>query len=303
MTATARLKGDIWAVVSALTTGCGLIASKVALRTLDPLTLNAYAFFFGSLVVLAEAILSGNLAAVFRVRVRQLLFLLFIALLFCGSLFCLMTALNLVEPATVSFLSRLELVVTLVLAGFFLRERISLAETIGLAVVVGGILVMRYGASVALSQAMALVVTSAILSGIGEVITKARIDWIDFRAFVFYRNLIMTVMFVIAGAVTGRLAWVTDGRLLLLTAAVGFFMPYWGRLGYLKAMQYITISRAVIIVQCQPFLTAALALAILGTLPPAKELAGGLLIVAGIVLMRRLENGRSKRRLRLQASE
>lgn len=290
MSVTARLKGDLWAVVSALTTACGLIASKAALRTLDPLTLNAYAFFFGSLVVLGEAVLTGNLAAAFRVTGKQLLFLFFIAVLFCGSLFCLMTALNLVEPATVSFLSRLELVVTLFLAWFFLRERVSITETIGLAVVVIGILVMRYGASVALSKAMALVVTSAMLSGIGEVITKARIDWIDFRAFVFYRNLFMTVMFVIAGAMTGRLVWVTDGRLILLTAAVGFFMPYWGRLGYLKAMQYINISRAVIIVQVQPFLTAALALVILGTLPPAKELAGGLLIVGGIVLMRLLEN-------------
>ncbi|MDD4052663.1 MAG: DMT family transporter [candidate division Zixibacteria bacterium] len=290
MPVTERMKGDLWAIVSAVTTGCGLIASKVVLRTLDPLTLNAYAFFFGSMVVLGEAVISGNLAATFRVTFRQLLFLTLLAFLFCGSLFCLMNALNLVEPATVSFLSRLELVITLILAGFFLRERISIAETIGLAVVVIGILVMRYDASVALSKAMALVVISAILSGISEVITKSRIDWIDFRAFVFYRNAIMTVLFIAAGLISGRLVWVTDYKLVLLMAVVGFFMPYWGRLGYLKAMRYIKISRAVIIVQCQPFLTAALALLILGTLPPVREMAGGLLIVGGIVLMRLLEN-------------
>jgi drug/metabolite transporter (DMT)-like permease len=284
-----RIKGDIWAVVSAVTTGGGLIASKVALRTINPLTLNAYAFFFGSMVVLGEAILSGNVTTTFRVTLKQLLFLALLALLFCGSLFCLMSALNLVEPATVSFLSRLELVITLILAGFFLRERISVAETIGLAVVVIGILVMRYGASVALSKAMVLVVISALLSGTGEVMTKARIDWIDLRAFVFYRNMIMTILFIAAGLVSGKLVWVTDGRLVLLTAAVGFFMPYMGRLGYLKAMKYITVSRAVIIVQCQPFLTAALALLILGTLPPVREMAGGLLIVGGIILMRMLE--------------
>lgn len=285
-----RMKGDLWAIVSAVTTGCGLIASKVVLRTLDPLTLNAYAFFFGSLVVLGEAVLSGNLAATFRVTFKQLLFLTLLAVLFCGSLFCLMSALNLVEPATVSFLSRLELVITLILAGFFLRERISIAETIGLAVVVIGILVMRYGASMALSKAMVLVVISALLSGTGEVITKARIDWIDFHAFVFYRNAIMTLLFVAAGVITRNLVWVSDGQSILLMAAVGFFMPYWGRLGYLKAMKYIKISRAVIIVQSQPFFTAALALVILGTLPPVRQMAGGLLIVAGVVLMRILEN-------------
>ncbi len=302
MPAAERVKGDLWAIVSAVTTGCGLITSKVILRTLDPLTLNAYAFFFGSLIVLGEAVLSGNVAATFRITFKQLLFLALLAMLFCGSLFCLMSALNLVEPATVSFLSRLELVITLILAGFFLRERISIAETVGLAVVVIGILVMRYGASVALSKAMVLVVISALLSGIGEVMTKARIDWIDFRAFVFYRNVIMTTLFAAAGMVTGRLAWVTDGKLVLLTAAVGFFMPYMGRLGYLKAMQYIKISRAVIIVQCQPFLTAALALLILGTLPPVREMAGGLLIVGGIILMRVLEN-RAGRRLRLPSRQ
>jgi drug/metabolite transporter (DMT)-like permease len=200
----------------------------------------------------------------------------------------------LAEPATVSFLSRLELVTTLILAGIFLKERVTLSESAGLILVIAGIIVMRYKASVELSRAVALVSVSALFFGAGEVLIKSRISWINHRALIFYRNVFMTAIFLAAGLVTGQLAWIVDGRMLLILLVAGILLPYLGRLGYLKAMQNISVSRASIITQSQPFFAAVAALVVLGTFPTWRELLGGLLIVAGAVAIKLIEMGLSR---------
>jgi drug/metabolite transporter (DMT)-like permease len=287
-----RLRGDLWAVVSALATGGGLVIAKIALQSINPITMNTYVFFTGSVIILIDAAISGKLKEMIAIKPAQLLFLFMIAMFFAGSTFCLFTAISFSEPATVSFLSRLELVATLILAAIFLKERINPAEISGLVLVVAGIIVMRYGASIELSRAVGLVSFAALLFGTAEVLIKSRIDWINYRSFIFYRGIFMSAIFIVIGLVTGRIIWVTDGNLILILIAAAFFLPYLGRLGYLKAMKHIDISRASIIVQSQPFFAAAVALAILGTFPPLKEVIGGLLIVTGVITIKLLERRR-----------
>ncbi|MCP4569600.1 MAG: DMT family transporter [FCB group bacterium] len=284
-----RLRGDMWAVVSAVATGGGFIAAKAALQTLPPITFNAYMFGIGMLAVVVDAVISRKVAVMLKVSFRQLAFLFIVAILFCGAVFCLNTALAQSEPATVSFLSRIELVSTLLLAAIFLKERISKSEIIGLLIVTAGIVVMRYDASVELSRTVMLITIGSFMFGAGEVLIKSKIDWMDYRTFIFYRNLFMSVIFFIISSLWGKWVWVDDGNLMMVLIVAGIVLPYLGRLGYLKAMQNIDISRASIIVQSQPFFAAATALAILGTFPPFKEVIGGLLIVAGVVTIKLLE--------------
>jgi drug/metabolite transporter (DMT)-like permease len=99
----------------------------------------------------------------------------------------------------------------------------------------------------------------------------------------------MSAIFISAGLLSGKFTWVTDGNLWLILIAAGTCLPYLGRLGYINAMKFINISRASIIVQSQPFFAAAAALIILGTFPPLKEIIGGLLIVAGVIVIRLIE--------------
>jgi drug/metabolite transporter (DMT)-like permease len=293
----ARFRGDFWAVTSALTTGLGLIAAKAALETINPLTFNTYIFVLGTFVILIDAAISDTMNETIAVRPAQLLFLFIIAVFFCGSTLCLYTAVSLTEPATVSFLSRLELVATLILAGVFLKERVSPAESAGLILVIAGIIVMRYDASVELSRAVALVAASSLLSGIGEVLLKSRINWISWRSVVLYRNLFMAIIFLIAGFISGRISWVSDFRMLLLLVVAAILLPYMGRLSYLKAMRNIDISRASIISQSQPFFAAVAALVLLGSFPSLKEIIGGLLIVAGVIAIRLIEMRMSRSRI------
>jgi len=290
-----RVRGDLWAVTSAFTTGTGLIAAKMALKSISPITLNAYVFFIGAVIVLIDAVISRKLRETIQVTPRQLGFLIVIAVLFCGGTFCLYTAVSLVEPATVSFLSRLELVATIILATIFLRERINLAEFSGLILVVAGLIVMRYDASLALSKAVALVAFGSLLIGAAEVMIKSKIFWIGHRSLMLYRNVFMTTIFLVVGAIIGQFGWVTESRLFLILIVAGLFLPYMGRLGYLKAMQNINVSRASIITQSQPFFAAIAALIVLGTFPAVKEIIGGLLIVAGVITMRLLERRTNRR--------
>jgi drug/metabolite transporter (DMT)-like permease len=227
-------------------------------------------------------------------RGRRFLFLSFvISLLFAAATFCLFTAISFSEPATVSFLSRLELIAVLFFAAIFLKERINLAELSGLVLVIAGIVVMRYGASLELSRAVTLVTAASLMIGAAEVLIKSRIDWISYRSFIFYRGVFVTAICLIAGLVTDRIVWVTDGNVILILIIAAILLPYLGRLGYLKAMKHIKISRASIIAQSQPFFAALVALAILGTFPPLKEIVGGLLIVAGVITIKLIEKRRT----------
>jgi drug/metabolite transporter (DMT)-like permease len=268
----------------------------MALKSVSPITFNAYIFFVGAVIILIDAAVSRKLREMFSVSMRQVGFLIIISVLFCGGTFCLYTAVSLVEPATVSFLSRLELVATLILATIFLRERINRAEFSGLILVVAGLVVMRYDASLALSKAVALVVAEAIFSGCAEVLIKSKIFWINYRSLILYRNLFMSVIFLIVGSVIGQFTFVTDAGLFPILIIAGLFLPYMGRLGYLKAMQNINVSRASIIVQSQPFFAAIVALVVLGTFPAIKEIIGGLLIVAGVITIKLIERHITRRR-------
>lgn len=290
-----RVRGDIWAATSAFTTGSGLIAAKMALKSISPITFNAYIFFVGAIILLIDAVVSRKLRETVRITPRQVGFLIIISILFCGGTFCLYTAVSLVEPATVSFLSRLELAATLILATIFLRERINLAEFSGLILVVAGLIVMRYDASLALSKAVALVAGASFLTGSAEVLIKSKIFWINYRSLILYRNLFMTVIFLIVGAIVGQFTFVTETKLFPILVVAGLFLPYMGRLSYLKAMQNINVSRASIITQSQPFFAAIVALIVLGTFPAVKEIIGGLLIVAGVITIKLIER-RSARR-------
>jgi len=291
-----RLRGDLWAVMSALTTGGGLVIAKIVLQSLTPITFNCYMFFIGAVVVMVDAAVSGRIRETVIINGRQFGFLFLIAILFCGGTFCLFTAVSLAEPATVSFLSRLELAGTLILAMIFLRERINLAEFAGLILVLAGIFVMRYDASIELSRAVALVTAGSLLIGGGEVLIKSKISWINHRSFILYRNLFMSAIFLIVGLAIGQVTWVSDTGLYPLLILAGIVLPYMGRLSYLKAMQSINISRASIIAQSQPFFAGIVALIVLGTYPTLKELAGGLLIVAGVIAIKLIERHSSRKR-------
>lgn len=295
-----RIRGDLWAVTSAFTTGSGLIAAKMALKSITPITFNGYIFFVGAIIILIDAVVSRKLRETVRATPRQLGFLVIISVLFCGGTFCLYTAVSLVEPATVSFLSRLELVATIILATIFLGERINLAEFSGLILVVGGLIVMRYDASLALSKAVALVAGGSLLTGGAEVLIKSKIFWINHRSLILYRNLFMTVIFLVVGTIIGQFTFVTQTRLFPVLIIAGLFLPYLGRLGYLKAMQNINVSRASIITQSQPFFAAIAALLVLGTFPAIKEIIGGLLIVAGVITMRLLDRRAARRRVHVE---
>jgi drug/metabolite transporter (DMT)-like permease len=210
-------------------------------------------------------------------------------MIFASGMFCYMTSLTLVGPATVSFISRLELVVTIVLAGIFLRERLSKWELIGLVIVATGIIIMRYGASFELSRALLLIILGTFFIGSGEVLIKSRIDWIDPRTFVFYRNIWMVIIYAVSSMLMGKSLRVPDNHTVLMIVTAAFFMTYLGRLTYLWTMRNIPVSRAAIIVQSQPFFAGVIALVFLDIFPSMREIVGGICIVAGVIFIRLLD--------------
>ncbi len=285
--------GDFWAIISALATGVGFIAAKSALAVLHPLTNNGYMFLIGGIFVAIDATARGKLWEMLHINFRQAVYLFIIAVMFFGSTFLLFSALKIAEPASVSFISRLELVFTILFAAILLKEKLHAAEIAGLVIVGIGILIMRYNASVELSKAILLVSLGSVIFAFAEVTIKSRIKMVTYRTFIFYRNLFMGILFFTVSTSLGHFVIVDNWKVWMYLAIAGLLLPYIGRMGYLKAMERIDISRASIIVQSQPFFAALAALVFLGTMPTLREFFGGVVIVGGVVLIKALE-GRKK---------
>jgi hypothetical protein len=62
-----RVKGDLWAIMSAVTTAVGLVAAKTALKSIDTFTFNAYLFAIGAAVTFGEASVSRNIGQAVRI--------------------------------------------------------------------------------------------------------------------------------------------------------------------------------------------------------------------------------------------
>jgi drug/metabolite transporter (DMT)-like permease len=72
---------------------------------------------------------------------------------------------------------------------------------------------------------------------------------------------------------------------LLLGAAAGLAGPLLARYFLFSSLRHIDLSKAVIINQTQPLWVALIASAALGAVPPTSLIPGGVLIVAGCMLL------------------
>jgi len=274
--------GDLAALTCALACGLGNIPSKAGLRNLTPELFNFYFFLFAWLLS-SMSLLNARCREEIRhtsSRTFGLIFLL--AVLFAVALTLQMTALKMIEPATASFLSRFEVILTIVFAYFILRERLGILEIIGGTIALAGVFILRFEASLAVSRGATLMLLSALFFAVSEIIIKRNIASIATVSLLFYRNLfLIPISYGILHFRGQRLSLPVRNDLFLIFAA-SLLLPVIGRATYQIALKRIDLSRAALITQTTPLFTALFAFLILVTAPTAIEWLGGGLIIFGV---------------------
>ena len=278
--------GDLYALACALVCGLGNIPAKVALDRLPVEVYIFYFFLFGFIITSFTLFKKSSREEIFKINLKVLTLVAILAVFFMAALYLMMTALKMIEPATVSFLSRFEVIVTVVLAYMILKERLLFIEIMGGIIAVAGVVVLKYKTNLEISNAATLMVLSSFFFAIAEIIIKKNIKILGTIRFVFYRNFFMVFFVYIIMVIGGRTLFLPDKNTLFIILLAALLLPVLGRATYMEALKRINISRAALITQSTPLFTALFAFIILATYPSPIEWLGGALIVAGVVVVK-----------------
>lgn len=284
-------QGDLLALICAASVGIAITPAKAAVAVISSETLTFYLFVFAFVFSLFPLISANQRRIVAGIRRDQVTLILMLSVLFSAAIFFSWTALKFLEPATQSFLSRIKVFLTVLMAVLFLRERLLRLEIVGGLVAAAGIMLLKFKAGAEVSQGAMLMLISAVLFSTAEIMLKSRIADIPPSLFLFYRNLAMIPCFAAIVWMRGESFVIPDIGTAGLVALTSLLGPIIGRGTYIAAIRRNSLSRTVLINQTQPLFAALAGYLILNSMPTLPEWAGGGLILIGAFIIRAGKKG------------
>lgn len=209
-------------------------------------------------------------------------------------------AIKAIGATLTTFLLRFMTIFLIILGIIFLKEKLNTLEAIGAAIAIAGALVMNFNASSILLIGTIIAVLAAFAVAVQEIIAKiyvARISPMELTSIRTTFVLPFLLIYALLAGNIGAAAEIKAGSLLLIiagstaSAVIGFIFWY-------KAIERMDVSKAAIIRTVDPFIVMVYAFLIFSTAPTQKELIGGTLIVAGVILSE-LKLGKVKDALKL----
>jgi len=209
-----------------------------------------------------------------------------LSVLFFFTLLGTFTAIDLMDPTVVSFISRFETLVAVFLGVVFFRERFTKFEGAGSALVVIGVIAIRYSGGISVERGFWLILLASAGFGVAEVLAKKAVSIVDPLAFAGGRNLLLATAFLAVAVLRpSGLDVPRDPLVWLGITATAISGPVLGRIHFLKALQMIHISKTVLVNQSQPIWVALVAFGIMRQIPSQREWLGGLLVLAGCAIL------------------
>jgi drug/metabolite transporter (DMT)-like permease len=176
--------------------------------------------------------------------------------------------------------------VSVAFAAMALGEQLTLAKIGGSAIAIAGVAVVclsRSGAT--FSSALLIVVGAAVVQGIYHPLTKPLLrnrSGLEVATYAMIAGSLMTLPLVPWGwhqlAAASAPAWIAALYLALIPSALGFVL--WGH-----AVARLPIATSTSLLYLVPAVAVLIAFVWLGETPHVTELLGGLVVVAGVILI------------------
>lgn len=207
-----------------------------------------------------------------------------LSLLTISGNFCGAQAVTRLEPAVTSVLLRTEIVFVGVFAALVVRERLTLPLVLGGAVALGGLVVMRWPLAFDRGGAGALWALGAAASfGMMQVLTRrviGRISPVAVNACRLWLAVgLLTLVPGLGSAALGE--GLAFWQFVLLA---GVFGPFLGRLFIMYSLRELRAAHSALMLLLAPVLAFAIGFVFQGSVPSGLEVAGGLVILAGVAL-------------------
>lgn len=276
--------GSAFAVTSSLAGGLATVVGKWNLESIPALLQNSVMFSVATLLVSLVMVRfwrSGQILTLSRQAWKWL------GLFTASSWFAiwaLWAGVQRMDPSLAAFVNRFEVPVAIALGIIFLKERLTRLELLGMALSFAGIVVMRLTLRIEYTDGFWLVLLGSVFFGVTEFISKMAVRYVEPVVLTYIRNIFLAILFWIAFVASGQsfegLEKVWPGVI-----ALGILGPIISRVSYLSALKRVALTRVAVISQIQPVFVILIALAVLGQIPTFREVTGGILLIAGCLIM------------------
>lgn len=265
------------------------VFSKAALLEVNYYQFQFYWFGFALLWILPFLILTGMIRKIPHLSRTSNLTLVIIGLLELGAATLLFLAIQLADnPTTISFLSNLTPIFVTILGIRFLGERFNNVEAMGIILTIGGVILITYTRDTSIREffgkGSGWILVSSIFASISIVTAKSRIRDIH-PGILTLNRVVFLFAFAVAAMIIRRESLAIPGTATLNLAIGSLMGPFLTGLAQYSALKYIEASRTMIIQATRSLFVLAGSMIYLSILPETLQLIGGLVTIAGVIVM------------------
>ena len=220
----------------------------------------------------------------FNMLGKHLWFFLAIGFLVAVSTSINYEAVAFIDPGTASLLHQTSIIFGLVFGLFWLRERLTLAQTGGALVAMAGVFIIAFQPGNYLRIGSLLILCATFMYALHAAIVKrygGQIEFLDF----FFSRLLCTTGFLFLFALGRRaLVW-PSAKAWLLLALIGTVDVVVSRTLYYVALRRLKMSIHTIALTLSPVATVLWSLLLFDTMPTPQQLLGGTAVILGVLIV------------------
>ncbi|MES0489977.1 MAG: DMT family transporter [Leptospirales bacterium] len=281
-------KGYLFAVITAIFFGINSLGIRYAFNqypSLNPETGMVWGFIGALILVLPYYVTSSparkRLIVSFK---RDGWVILAISVLTSIGGVLWIFALKHAAAGVVSLLAKVIIVYSAIFGLIFLKERFTLIELSGFALLIPGVFLIATLESQVAPKAVAAVLVSAFIYAIQSLLVKKYAPQLHGMEFTYLRAICMVILFGTIFVLLGRVIFIPIEVVFILgTVSVSGMML--GRALYFEAHKYLEISKLNSAMLIEPVIVLVAAFFLLGEPLDAKKVYGGLFILVGLWLL------------------
>jgi drug/metabolite transporter (DMT)-like permease len=283
------IKGISLAFLAVLGMANVYVFSKAALLEVNYFQFQFYWFAFALIWILPFLTITGMIKRIPGLTRASNLTLVIIGLLELGAATLLFLAIQLAEnPTTIAFLSNLTPIFVTILGIKFLGERFNLVEAIGIILTIGGVIMITYTRDTSIAEffgkGSGWILVSSVFSSISMVTAKSRIKDIH-PGILTLNRVVFLFVFAVAAMFIRHESFVVSGRAVMNMAIGSLLGPFMTGFAQYSALKYIEASRTMIIQSTRALFVMVGSMIYLSLLPELFQVVGGLITIAGVIVM------------------
>ena len=284
-----RFKGYFFAILATISYSNVYIFSKAAMNEIHIIQFGFFWYAFGALLNTVWSAYRGNLGTIPKLKWPQVKILILLGILEILTNSTFFLSIHIIpDPSVTSFLGNLYPVFLTLGAVVLLKERFTFIESTGVFLAFAGAFIISYNGGSNLSDMFIpgtmIVLVNAVLAASTSLVVKVNVRRLSPELITLNHNLWLLVYATILMFATGKSFEVPTSS--LVNMAIGSFLgPFMGILTIYYSFQYIEASRSSIVQSLKGIVVLIGAWLYFHTLPLPHQLWGGLLTVAGVLVM------------------